>query len=110
MIALTLMRDRVDSGVLIVHGTTYAPLLVGETPASKLLLDKYVNGEKYVTLDNTRKKRERRIPPLDFEKFMTLGVEYFSKASFVLSQQSFIPSDSIEVEGKRYRLRNINAE
>lgn len=108
MIALTLIRYNVDAGILIVHKTTHAPLLIGDTPASKLLLDTYVNGERFVALDKTRKCRERRIPPLDFDKFMTLGVEYFALASFALSQQPCTHTDSIDIEGTSYKLRNIN--
>lgn len=110
MIALTLTRDKVAAGVLVIHGTTHAPLVIGETPLSKLLLDTYVKGHRFFALDPLRKRRYWIIPPLNFEKFINLGSVYFKHASLVLAQRPCHVTDKIEIMGISYMLRNLNAD
>jgi hypothetical protein len=107
MIALTLCRDNVLAGVVIIHDTTHAPLLVGETPLSNVLFEKYTKGHRFFEVDSTRKRRERIIPPVDFDKFITLGTRYFKMASLRLGQKPCHKVDDIEIEGKTYKLRKI---
>lgn len=107
MIALTLCRDNVLAGVIIVHDTTHAPLLMGETSLSDYLFEKYTKGQRFFEVDNTRKKRELIIPPVNFEKFTTLGTRYFKLASLRLGQKAWHKVEAIEIEGKTYKLRKI---
>jgi hypothetical protein len=108
MIAITLTKQGIDAGILVIHERTCAPLMVGDTPLSDLLFKKYIQGQKFSILDENRKRRDLKIPPINFEKFMTLGKEYFKHASLILAHQPCQPMDEIKIEDKYYKLRMIN--
>jgi len=103
MIALIISRDGVAPGVIVVHSTTHAPLLKGDTAMSVMLLEKYTAGLKYYEMDGG-KRRHRVVPLGNFDKFMTLGARYFEKASLALSQMPCSDAKSVTINGQNYML------
>lgn len=97
-------------GVLIVHETN-APVLVGTTPLSSLLLEKYSKGFKLTVYDRSfNKRRERVVPPNDLDAFMSIGVGYFSHANMSLDKISYTNFDdthTLEIDGIFYKLKEI---
>ena len=97
-------------GVLIIHETN-APVLVGDTPMSQILLDKYAKGFKVVVYDRSfNKRKEKVVPPKDLDAFMAIGVGYFAQANMALEKRAYTDEDEtrvIEVDGAFYRLREI---
>lgn len=112
MYALVLRHRTTPSGVIIIHETN-EPVLVGTTPLSTLLLDKYTKGFSITVYDRTmHKKREGVVPPKDLKFFLNVGASYFALANMLLTQESYIPSSSnsecyINIDGTRYLLKEI---
>ena len=97
-------------GVLIVHETN-APVLVGTTPMSQYLLDKYAKGFKFVVYDRSfNKRREKVVLPNAIDEFMAIGVGYFAHANMTIEKRAFVDPDEarvIEVDSTFYKLREI---
>jgi hypothetical protein len=96
-------------GVLIVHETN-EPVLVGTTPLSALLLQKYRNGFKMVVYDRAfNKRREKVISPKNFDAFITLGTDYFTHANMTIERINYTEDESriIEIDGFVYKLKEI---
>lgn len=108
MQALVLRHKTTPAGVVIVHDTN-EPVLVGDTPLSSLLLNKYINGFTIVVYDRSvYKRREGVIPPKDLKYFMSVGVQYFSLANMTLSQENYNSLDKcITINGVTYPLKEI---
>jgi len=96
-------------GVLIVHETN-EPVLVGTTPLSDLLLQKYTKGFKMAVYDRAfNKRRERVIPPKDLDAFIALGSDYFAHANMTIEKMNYTEDESriIEIDGFVYKLKEI---
>lgn len=110
-----ILRHKADvgttpSGVVIVHDTN-APVLVGTTPLSAMLLKNYTFGFRLVVYDRRmNKRRERVVPPKDLDAFMEIGVGYFSQANMALEKVIYNGADSriIEIDGSIYKLKELD--
>jgi hypothetical protein len=95
-------------GVVVVHETN-APVLVGTTPLSQLLLSKYANGFKTVVYDRAfNRKRDVVVPPSDLAVFFSVGTTYFSNANMSLEKIPYtLDHRSIVIDGNTYNLKEL---
>jgi len=109
MFALILRHKSTPPGIIIIHDT-HDPVLVGETPLSRTLLNDYVKGFRFFIYDRTVfKRREKIVTSKNLEAFMTTGKTYYAFAKMTLEQRSFPDLDmrNILVDDSLYELGEI---
>jgi hypothetical protein len=96
-------------GIVIVHETN-DPVLIGDTPLSRTLLDKYVSGVTIPLYDKSScKLRNYSAPPKDIAKFLDIGAKYFEYADMTLEVIPYHGTGmkKTEVDGVTYELKEI---
>lgn len=100
---------KTPSGVLILH-KTHQPILMGETPLSRVLLNHYVHGIRFFEYDRTvYKRKERVIPPKNFEKFTSTAPLFYVHSNMTLEQVSYAETKArnIRIDNISYNLKEI---
>jgi hypothetical protein len=112
MLAIILRRKSdafTPPGVVIVHETR-APVLVGDTPMSLMLLRHYRDGFTVSAFDRLLNKvREKKVPPADPGVFMIAGEYYFSQAGMTLEKADYEETRdrTIVIDGVSYGLKEL---
>jgi len=96
-------------GVIILHAT-HEPILVGNTPLSKVLFRDYSKGFRLYVYDRTvYARREKVVPPKSLETFIKVGNTYYAFAQMTLEQKPFILDETktIEIDNTSYALEEL---
>jgi hypothetical protein len=96
-------------GVLILH-ETHEPVLVGSTPLSKVLLNDYGKGFRFFVYDRTlHTRRERVVPPKNFDLFMKAASVYYAYAKMEIETISYTENETrnIIIDDSIYELGEL---
>ena len=110
MLALILKHNTTQPGIVIVHDTL-EPVLVGNTPLSKVLLRDYTKGIRFYVYDRSvHKRREKIVRPKNIETFISMGSVYYKVADMTIEQKPFTDSNmrTIEINNTVYDLEEIS--
>lgn len=96
-------------GILVLHAT-YEPVLVGNSPLSKVLLRDYAKGFRFFVYDRSlHVRKEVVVQPKNYEQFMRMAPLYYKYARMELEQLPYNDNDrAIIIDDTKYEIGELD--
>lgn len=96
-------------GIIILH-ETHEPVLMGDTPLSKVLLRDYSQGFRFFVYDRpTNTRKEKIVTAKNLDMFLKTGSSYYAYANMSIERMPYSDDDprTINIDNTVYALGEI---